>query len=129
MKRIRGDKPGVAGRFYALLNDIDRAGHLHGTASRLKWLRLKATGGPAGAGNTKAFYALLMEIHHLGLIVGTDADTQWHLVMARKEEGAPASVRTFVRCHATFIFWRIRQLSKGTEPIMPGLRYQDANGC
>ncbi len=78
---------------------------MRGTASRLDWLRLKAT--RAGAA---ALYALLAEIHRLGLLAGTDAGVRWHLVRQAARTGTVAPPAPTPRCHATFLFWRGLQL-------------------
>jgi len=97
-----------ARRLYALLDEIDRAGHLRGTASRLDWLRLKAAAGPSRAkADMRALGALLAEIHGSGLIAGTAADVRWQLAKSGLEGKTPAPpTGRFPRCPGTFFFWR-----------------------
>jgi hypothetical protein len=114
MTRPRRDKSGVASRLYRLLDDIDRAGYIRGTASRLDWLRLKAaTGRLQIAGNVRALYALLVEIHSLGLMAGTIAHARWQGLKTGLEQimGVPTPVRIAER-GATFLFWRGRHIQQ-----------------
>jgi hypothetical protein len=115
---------GDAKRLYLLLDDIDRAGHLRGTASWLEWLRLKAGSGRASAKtDARALYSLLAEIHRLGLLAGTETHARWQLLkVGLKKRAAP--VGRFPRCAATFLFWRGRQIQRATATATPAAQHR-----
>ena len=124
-QRIGGDltmprpslKSGAVAQLYSLLDDIDRAGYTRGTASRLDWLRIKARAGRSRAGlYARTLYALLAEIHRLGLMAGTDAHARWQMLKEEmKHEATAVAERPLARCHATFLFWRGRQLDRAGQ--------------
>ncbi len=99
---------------YGLLEEIDRAGYLRGTASWLEWLRLKSAASRTSAkANARALYALLAEIHRLGLIAGTDAHARWLMLKAGVKRGVAAvPTGSFPSCQGQFFFWRGRQMQR-----------------
>lgn len=78
--------------FVALLDAIDEANLISGTAAQAQWRTVKARliEWPDYEAESETLYALLVEIEQANLIRGTWMEHRWRSVVAQMSEGHPA---------------------------------------